>query len=828
MWLWLIVRRVFVLVSLVMVIVVLIRQCIAAISVSVSTTTPSLLPAMKRALSWLSGGSAEQPANDATAWQRGKWKKKGKLRTSLAYLASVARGCKTAVHHSSASAEQPVHRPSASAGQPAKTLRPAEYMVGASLQPPGSCKDLTAPPDGYCAFYRLAFYDIGWKISSKERRHTMVNLGKEICDIVRDKGVDAVGISQVFDLRQVNHWQKRQGIMKHLLGGLNSSAAQPAWTGQCDGHYIFVWNSSRLMLKTAEYISCGLADDEWRMAQYLCFQRVDEQIGAPLHICHCNSPDYYNELNDQRRKTIFQTLWAHVLRNERDEAAASAVQPVAVFGGNYNSTYWNWATVLKQAKDTQASRHCVQLCRSKTIPRNRGDRAVVFNALALQEESGCGKSYKRHGKPDAFSDDHDVVLVPVCWRKPDPGQLIQRVLLDDAKDVGAHTMPPRAKAATQKAPTRKRKAHEASVSDAHPDPMGSFSESSFPPGQLIQRHFFSPARDDGADPTRKRKAHEALVSDAHPGRTLPIRCVSVGTPLWDNLVERIDMAATTADGQQFMKFLEEQCFLRDLCYKGDLYGDSLEEPVPHSVKMECLLETAAKRRKRVLERLRHSAAQPVFDMEHEIADKDMQNMYNDWRWDVNSWMNEEKRKIYNDLRWNRPEDASQFLKEAFDMYLLQLAGSKFLLDKVIQLPIIAQCNATPSDSAEQPASLMKCINELPVYMETDEYKASVRIAQKRTQDDRRLSEKIWKADWWLARGKEFSMRAQNGEDSQLQKWERKLANEYDDGKLERCLKDLLNQWTRRHRSFGASVQRSSTSSSAGQSAASSGSAVQTA
>ena len=153
------------------------------------------------------------------------------------------------MHRSSASAEQPVHRSSASAGQPAETLRPAEYMAGASLQPPGSRKDLTAPPDGYCGFYRLAFYDIGWKISSKERRHTMVNLGKEICDIVRDKGVDAIGITQVFDPRQVNHWQKRQGIMKHLLRGLNSSAAQPAWTGQCDGHYIFVWNSSRLMLR---------------------------------------------------------------------------------------------------------------------------------------------------------------------------------------------------------------------------------------------------------------------------------------------------------------------------------------------------------------------------------------------------------------------------------------------------------------------------------------------------------------------------------------------------------------------------------------------------
>ena len=717
---------------------------------------------MKRALSWLSGRSAEQPADGATARQRGKRQKNGKLQTSFAYLASVARSYKTVVHRAPASAEQPVHCSSASAGQPAETLRPAEYIAGDSLPPPGNRKDLTAPPDGYCGFYRLAFYDIGWKISSKERRHTMVNLGKEICDIVRDKAVDAMGISQVFDLRQVNHWQKRQGIMTHLLRALNSSAAQPAWTGKCDGHYIFVWNSSRLTLKTAEYISCGIAGDEWRMAQYLRFQRADAQTGAELHICHCNSPaNYIGELNDHRRKTIFATLWAHVLRNERDEAAASAVQPSAVFGGNYNSTFWNWAAVLKQAKDTQASRHSVQMCRSKTMPRP-GDRAMVFNALALQEDSGCGTSYKRHGKPDAFSDHHDVVLVPVCWGKSDlPG---------------------------------------------------------FPPGQLIQQVLLRRAIDDGEDTTLKRTAHEALASDAHPGRTLPIRWVSARTPLWDNLVDRVTMAATTGEGQQFMKFLEQQCFFGDLCYKGNLYGDSLEEPMPHSIKMEWLLETSAKRRKRVLERLCHSAAQPVLDMEHEIADKDMQILYNDWQWQVNSWMNEETLTIYNDLRWNRPEEASQLLKEAFDTYLLQLAGSKFLLHKLIQLPIIAQCNATPSDSAEQPASLMKCINDLHVYMRTDEYKALLTIAEKRTYEDRRLGREIWNANWWLAKGKEFSLRAQNGEESPLKQWERRLANEYDDGKLERRLKDLLNQQKRRYRSFGSAVQPAASSSSAVQTA----------
>ena len=412
------------------------------------------------------------------------------------------------------------------------------------------------------------------------------------------------------------------------------------------------------------------------------------------------------------------------------------------------------------------------------IPRNPGDRAMVFNAFALQEESGCGKSYKRHGKPDAFSDHHDVVLVPVCWRKRDSAS------------------PP--------------------------------SLSGFPPGQLIEQVLLRDAIADGEDTPRKRTALEALVSDAHPGRTLPIRRVSARTPLWDNLLDRVTMAATTGEGQQFMKFLEQQCFFGDLCYKGNLYGDILEEPMPHSIKMEWLLETSAKRRKRVLERLCHSAAQPVLDMEHEIADKDMQIMYSDWQWHVNSWMNEGTLTIYNDLRWNRPEEASQLVKEGFNTYLLQLAGSKFLLHKLIQLPIIAQCNATPSDSAEQPASLMKCINDLHVYMQTDEYKALLTIAQKRTHEDRRLGREIWKANWWLARGKEFSLRAQNGEDSPLKQWERKLANEYDDGKLERRLKDLLNQRKRRYRSFGASVQRASTSSSVVQPAASSSSAVQTA
>ena len=141
--------------------------------------------------------------------------------------------------------------------------------------------------------------------------------------------------------------------------------------------------------------------------------------------------------------------------------------------------------------------------------------------------------------------------------------------------------------------------------------------------------------------------------------------------------------------------------------------------------------------------------------------------------------------------------------DAFDVYKSELAGSKFLLHKLIQLPIIAQCSAVPSDSAEQPASLMKCINDFQKYMKTHEYKAAAERSQRRADDLRRLSKQIWDASWWLAQGKEASMKAQQGQLWNLKKWEQNLVKEYDSGKLDIALKKLLDQQRPIYRSIGA-------------------------
>ena len=97
--------------------------------------------------------------------------------------------------------------------------------------------------------------------------------------------------------------------------------------------------------------------------------------------------------------------------------ADSAAQPVAVLGGDFNTDYMTWTIVLRDANATQDSRRTVQECKSAKFENHHGDRAVVFNAWAVQEDSRWGKNHQRAGKPKPFSDAHDVVLVPLCWRR---------------------------------------------------------------------------------------------------------------------------------------------------------------------------------------------------------------------------------------------------------------------------------------------------------------------------------------------------------------------------------------------------------------------------
>ena len=165
-------------------------------------------------------------------------------------------------------------------------------------------------------------------------------------------------------------------------------------------------------------------------------------------------------------------------------------------------------------------------------------------------------------------------------------------------------------------------------------------------------------------------------------------------------------------------------------------------------------------------------------------------------------------------------------KSLFSTYQHYLAGNKFLLRKLIQLPIIAQCNATSSDSAEQPASIMAWLEEFRVHKESDEYKAAVAQSQRKAKDHKRLSKKICEAQRLVGLGKALSLRAQKGDWDKLNKWQQNLVEKYDGLKLERELKALIQEQTPRYKGFGVSVQPTVPASSAVQPVASSSSAGQ--
>ena len=204
-------------------------------------------------------------------------------------------------------------------------------------------------------------------------------------------------------------------------------------------------------------------------------------------------------------------------------------------------------------------------------------------------------------------------------------------------------------------------------------------------------------------------------------------------------------------------------------------------------------------------------------------------MWNSWRLDVGSWMSPKNLKKYRKLEWDKWSEAQKMGKRLFNVYLHHLAGNKFLLRKLIQLPIIAQCNATSADSAEQPASIMTWLEEFRVHKESKEYKDAVAESKKKAKEDRRLSRQICNAQWMVGCGQALSEKAKKGGWDDLKKWEQDLVEQYDGLKLERNLKALLHQAQvrpKRYSGFGVPEQPTVSASSAAQPAASASSAGQ--
>ena len=103
---------------------------------------------------------------------------------------------------------------------------------------------------------------------------------------------------------------------------------------------------------------------------------------------------------------------------------------------------------------------------------------------------------------------------------------------------------------------------------------------------------------------------------------------------------------------------------------------------------------------------------------------------------------------------------------------------------------------------------MKCIHDLQKHKKTPEYKKAVDRSRKRADDHRRLSQQIWHESQKLAKAKMLSLKAKERYYWDLREWEQKLVEDYDTGRLERALQELVSERTPMYRGIGASVQSS--------------------
>ena len=222
------------------------------------------------------------------------------------------------------------------------------------------------------------------------------------------------------------------------------------------------------------------------------------------------------------------------------------------------------------------------------------------------------------------------------------------------------------------------------------------------------------------------------------------------TPFTDeffrNLQRATEHRGSSDHEEELMEYILTDCIWGDL-----LYNDrDAETTMPLSRKMENLLEAVHKRRQLLLRDLLTD------DSSHYIAYTDMKNMFNNWRKDVGEWMHEHNRKEYEYLKSGDKKSSEHALgkraftsahalgKRAFNKYLFQLCGDKFLLQKLIQLPLVRDPNsaAPPMTSQQFATSLAKFISDLHAHYDEPRYKAAAKKTRRCSDEFLHLTKRI--------------------------------------------------------------------------------------
>ena len=176
-------------------------------------------------------------------------------------------------------------------------------------------------------------------------------------------------------------------------------------------------------------------------------------------------------------------------------------------------------------------------------------------------------------------------------------------------------------------------------------------------------------------------------------------------------------------------------------------------------------------------------------------------------------MSEEMRQWWwLDMNIRSPQRALRQAHSCFKAYKFLLSGCPFMLHLLIQLPILEYCSAEQPANGDDPSAqialLHKYMRKFAEHLESELHLAAQARSAKRRDRTERLSRQIWKQIQKIKQAEPCSRRAARGEYEAMNDADKKLAEEYDTGKLFSELKNLHAQRQPAYKGVGASVQRS--------------------
>ena len=249
------------------------------------------------------------------------------------------------------------------------------------------------------------------------------------------------------------------------------------------------------------------------------------------------------------------------------------------------------------------------------------------------------------------------------------------------------------------------------------------------------------------------------------------------TPLYDKLLDDLEH---TEESSALFDHIRQHCFFNDLRFV-TLSGYRAPGAMSFSAKMENLLRISLERRSLIAKAAGLTSEQLL---QHRASPSEMKDMYNDWRRDVRAWMSTDNRERYFDLlSAGKRQKAHQLGKQCFTTYCFHVSGCRFLLGKLIELPIISTANRNTA------TLLSELLQDLEDHKKTDEYKAAVTKSEARSKEQQKLSRAIWWATSNLEKGRLLSTKVSEGKTawSSLSTEEQQLVEDFDCRKLIKAL-----------------------------------------